>query len=329
MRCIILFIALLFIGCQSPQRDAILGDHLPDMPKMEKVSWSIVDSIDVDKINGDIKSNVLTVDIGIYYPSNFDPTFDKVPLQNIIDGFIFAKNLFAQEAVQLNLLWVKSGAVDPKYFTIRANEIPTNPGTEYVNFYRHRERQPSQLTEQAMQAFNSIVEPDPLNDRTIYLTALQDVYFPFFERVEGERNWIIKSVRTSALSFPPYIYTDALPRNLRGIISLTNLAYTPNKTLVESRKTIAHELGHKLMNVSHEYLNINPEHEIFEEGGLMIYGSGLDIPSGEAGRWHGERLVRSPFLYKLNNLGEKIWNPDFEEGGHYYDPIYENYVIEF
>ena len=27
--------------------------------------------------------------------------------------------------------------------------------------------------------------------------------------------------------------------------------------------------------------------------------------------------------------GNKIWNDDYKESGHYYDPIYDNYVIHF
>ena len=27
--------------------------------------------------------------------------------------------------------------------------------------------------------------------------------------------------------------------------------------------------------------------------------------------------------------GNKIWSGDYKEAGHYYDPIYDNYVIHF
>ena len=91
-----------------------------------------------------------------------------------------------------------------------------------------------------------------------------------------------------------------MPKNLRGVITLTNLS-RPDRL----RRTIAHEIGHKAINVSHEYGDINPQHEIYEEGGLMIYGDGEEIPSGEKGRWHLERLQLSPFVYYFDKNGHK------------------------
>ena len=61
----------------------------------------------------------------------------------------------------------------------------------------------------------------------------------------------------------------------------------------------------------------------------MLYGTGEDIPSGRDGRWHLERLRISPFLYRLGADGSRQWNPDYREGGHYYDPIYGDYVVHF
>ena len=37
----------------------------------------------------------------------------------------------------------------------------------------------------------------------------------------------------------------------------------------------------------------------------MIYGQGEEIPSGEKGRWHLERLLLSPFIYKKMHLVKK------------------------
>ena len=115
-----------------------------------------------------------------------------------------------------------------------------------------------------------------------------------------------------------------MPPALRGVITVSNLSGP-----LRSRRTIAHELGHKVMNVSHEYMETDPGHEIFAEGGLMLYGKGEDIPSGRSGRWHLERLLLSPFLYRLAPDGSKQWNADYKEGGHYYDPIYGDKVVKF
>jgi hypothetical protein len=61
----------------------------------------------------------------------------------------------------------------------------------------------------------------------------------------------------------------------------------------------------------------------------MLYGAGEDIPSGAEGRWHYERLHMSPFVYRLRADGTKQWNPDYKEGGHYYDPLYGDKVVHF
>jgi hypothetical protein len=287
------------------------------------VNWSRIDSIDINEINSDLVKGKPTVDIGIYFPSNLDSTFTKVTFNKMIESFFFAKEIFKPTGVQLNLIFAKTGNINSSYLSIQANEVPGIPDTEYVNLYDNSRRHPSIPTNHAINAFRSIIEEDVNNSRTIYLIALQDVFYPYLTLAEG-RNWMMKTVRTGGLSFPSYSYIDQIPKDLRGIITITNLS-----TEDRYRKTIAHELGHKLINVSHEYNDINPGFEVFAEGGLMLYGSGEDIPTGKEGRWHLERLQLSPYLYKVDDRGNKIWNNDYKEAGHYYDPIYDNYVIHF
>lgn len=287
------------------------------------VNWSRIDSIDINEINSDLVKGKPTVDIGIYFPSNLDSTFTKVTFNKMIESFFFAKEIFKPTGVQLNLIFTKTGNINSSYLSIQANEVPGIPDTEYVNLYDNSRRHPSIPTNHAINAFRSIIEEDINNSRTIYLIALQDVFYPYLTLAEG-RNWMMKTVRTGGLSFPSYSYIDQIPKDLRGIITITNLSREDRY-----RKTIAHELGHKLINVSHEYNDINPGFEVFAEGGLMLYGSGEDIPTGKEGRWHLERLLLSPYLYKVDERGNKIWNNDYKEAGHYYDPIYDNYVIHF
>lgn len=287
------------------------------------VNWSRIDSIDINEINSDLVKGKPTVDIGIYFPSNLDSTFTKVTFNKMIESFFFAKEIFKPTGVQLNLIFAKTGNINSSYLSIQSNEVPGIPDTEYVNLYVNSRRHPSIPTNHAINAFRSVIEEDINNSRTIYLVALQDVFYPYLTLAEG-RNWMMKTVRTGGLSFPSYSYIDQIPKDLRGIITITNLSREDRY-----RKTIAHELGHKLINVSHEYNDINPGFEVFAEGGLMLYGSGEDIPAGKEGRWHLERLLLSPYLYKVDERGNKIWNNDYKEAGHYYDPIYDNYVIHF
>ena len=310
--------ALLLLSAQDRPAYA----HSPE-PAFKPVAWKAVESVDIAAFNRDLVRGKPTMDVAVYLPSNFDPAFNKVTLPKMLDGIRTAKEIYARAGVQINLLWVKTGAIDPRFLAIQANEIPRVPDTEYVNTYESSRRHPSEITAMARDAFQSIVEPDKDNNRTIYLIALQDVIFPFVEPAEG-RNWTIKMVRTGGLSFPSYSYNNTIPPALRGVITITNLS-----TPARARKTIAHEIGHKALNVSHEYRETGPAHEVFAEGGLMLYGDGEDIPFGAAGRWHLERLLLSPYLYRLRSDGSKDWNPDFKEGGHYYDPIYGDKVVHF
>lgn len=315
---LLVIVFLNFTGCIKHS-----NNRIEEGKTENKVIWRIDNTVNVESINSDLEAGKRTIDVGIYFPSNLDTAFKKVTLEKMMESFKAAKEIYQPTDVQLNLLWVKKGVVDPKYFSIQANETPGIPRTEYANMYQHMKRHPAVLTPHARSAFDHIVEPDENNHRTIYLIVLQEVFYPFLDVSEG-RNWMIKSVRTGGMSFPTYSYVKNLPEQFRGVMTITNLS-RPDRL----RSTIAHEIGHKAMNVSHEYMGQDPENEVFAEGGLMLYGQGEDIPSGEKGRWHLERLHLSPFIYRLGSNGSKNWNNDYKEGGHYYDPIYKNKVIHF
>ena len=313
-----------FLRCGSPPAETDQRSVAPDTATaVGKVKWTEVDTIDIPALNADLVQGKPTMDLGVYFPSNFDPDFQKVSLEKLMISIRAAKEIYAPTGVQLNVLWIKTGEIDPKHLAIQANEVPGVPLTEYTNMYEHSRRHPALLTEGAREAFESIIEPQEDSDRTLYLVILQDVFYPFLTVAEG-RNWTMNTVRTGGLSFPTYSYVDQIPRAYRGVITITNLT-RPDRL----RGTIAHEIGHKVMNVSHEYKDISPQHEVYADGGLMLYGDGEDIPSGKEGRWHLERLHLSPFLYTLQADGTKKWNPDYQEGGHYYDPIYGDKVIHF
>ena len=314
-----LLITIVLYGCAQSRA----GMEQPAAVESKNVAWKVVDTVDVAAFNKDLVAGRPTMDVGVYFPSNLDPAFKKVTLERMLQSIQAAKEIFKPAGVQINLLWAKTGEVNPKYLAIQANEVPGVPDTEYVNTYQHMRRHPSELTALARNAFQSMIEPHKDNSRTIYLVALQEVFYPFLEVSDG-RNWTMKTVRTGGLSFPTYSYYNTLPPALRGVITITNLT-RPDRF----RRTVAHEIGHKVMNVSHEYMTTNPAHEVFAEGGLMLYGKGEDIPSGKEGRWHLERLHLSPYLYRLNADGTKSWNEDYKEGGHYYDPIYGDKVIHF
>ena len=138
-----------------------------------------------------------------------------------------------------------------------------------------------------------------------------------FAQKNIDGSWQISNpVPTGALSFPNYLFHDRIPKNLRGVITMQS----------SSGVTLAHELGHKLINVSHEGLSVSPAFSGNNIPGLLGYGNSTTIYGGQSGRWHQERLLLSPFLYKMTN-GAKVYNPDYAVNGAYDDPIYGSYVM--
>lgn len=283
-----------------------------------------VPTIDVDPINGELDPALPTVDVAMYYPNNLDPAHSaKVTVDLLISGFTAAKRIFLEAGVQLKLLWLKSGYLDPALFAVNS----TRPGSElpsgrFANMYVEAERRPAVVSDEALSAFQTIVGEVPNSDRIVHLITLQDVFMDFHEQLDF-RTWQLKTISTGGLSFPGYMYGNTMPRELRGVITITDL--TKEDT---SWKTIAHELGHKLLNVSHEYRETSPQHEVRADGGLMLYGVGTEILSGPEGRYHHERLHVSPYLYTTDSDGAQHYNRDYDSCGFYYDPIYEGISVD-
>ena len=285
--------------------------------------WRTVESVDMGRINAELEAGVPTADVMIHYPDNLDPAHgEKVTLDLMVTGFEKAKPIFAAAGVQLNLAAVRSGPLDPSLFEVQSTaDLQPIPTGRFSGMYRASERHPHRLSPEAEAAFEAIIPRVDNGDRTVHLTVLQDVFMTFAEQLDF-RTWQTKTIATGGLSFPGYMYGSTIPQHLRGVITITDV--TKEMT---SWKTIAHELGHKLMNVSHEYRDVAPQHEVRADGGLMLYGQGTEIPAGRAGRFHRERLHVSPFLYRTID-GVKRWNPDYAEDGFYHDPIYDGISIE-
>lgn len=288
------------------------------------MTWHPVESVDLADINSDLAAGEPTVDVAIYYPSNLDvPHHEKVSVELLEHGFRKAKEVFGEAGVQLKLVAFQTGWLDPRFFavdsTISSEELPS---LRFVNMYRAAERRPSRVSADCLEAFETIIGDAPGNDRIVHLVVLQDVFMTFYEQLDF-RTWQPKTISTGGLSFPGYMYGATMPRHLRGTITITDLVKSE-----DSWKTIAHELGHKLLNVSHEYRDVSPQHEVNADGGLMLYGKGTDILPGPDGRYHYERLHVSPYIYREAEDGSKVWNPDYSEDGFYYDPIYDGISID-
>ena len=293
---------------------------------MTSQQWNTVNLDETEDINSDLIPATATVDVVIHYPDNLDSKHrEKVNPELLIDGFRAAKDVFAAADVQLKLLDFRGGPLDPASFMIRSAKREADlPMGQYSNMYVEAERNPSELTDEAVAVFRKIIGKWEHPERVVHLVVLQAVFMDYFEPVVEGRVYQKQTIETSGLSFPGYMHGDEIPRDLRGVITITNLRRTKH-----SWKTIAHELGHKLMNVSHEHRGVSPAHEVQSDEGLMFYGSGTEIARGPEGRFHYERLHRSPFLYVEDADGNRTYNPDYAGGGFYYDPIYDGVSVVF
>ena len=101
----------------------------------------------------------------------------------------------------------------------------------------------------------------------LHLISLSTVPIPFYEWDGSE--WQLMEVPTGGLSHPLYIYEDRIPDRIRGVITLS---FEYDRFMPRTR-VVAHEIGHKLINVSHEGRTVCPS---FEATGpeLMLYYDG-------------------------------------------------------
>ena len=286
------------------------------------VIYRALKSISPATINHDLKAAVPTVNVAIYLgETDGRPHGYVASPDDLTHSFERAKEIFARAGVQLRLLWAKRAIVPPSWLTVQANDVTGVPSPPEINIYDGFRSARWRLTTEAKNIFEGIIERHPENHRTIYLLYLKQVRMAYYDRTTEARPQI-KSIPTGGLSLPAYLFETRIPRRIRGVITLC-------RQNGKGGRTIAHELGHKLINVSHEYRKISPQFEVRGKGGLMIYGRGTEIPSGKAGRWHKERLLLSPFVYRTKKDGTHQWNADYRESGHYYDPLYADKVVRF
>ncbi len=300
---------------------AVAADDAP-VAESRPVVRRALKSISPATINSDLKVGVPTVDVAIYLGETDGKPHGYVASPGeLAASFERAKEIFAKAGVQLRLLWVKRAIVPASWLVVQANDVTGFPSPPEVNTYVGFRTAGWKLTAAAKNTFEGIIERDAENHRTIYLLYMKQVRMAYYDRaVKGRPR--IKSIPTGGLSLPAYLFEARIPRRIRGVITLC-------RQRGKAGRTIAHELGHKLINVSHEYRTIGPQFEVRGEGGLMIYGRGTEISMGKDGRWHKERLHLSPFIYRTKKDGTRQWNADYRESGHYYDPLYADKVIRF
>lgn len=267
---------------------------------------------DITGMNDTMKDNFHTVDIVIYHSDHLSMSW--AALKN---EFLVADDAFRAAGVQLNLKKAVNVTFPDEWNNQVAWTIPSLPDSgQTVGFYDKYYITKSRITDNIKEAFTDFIYDEPNKDRTVFVLPLSGIEILFSEQNTNGAWQVGGPVATGALSFPGYILHDGISRNLRGVITMQSA----------SGRTLAHELGHKLVNVSHEGLGVSPAFSGNTIPGLLGYGSSVEIYGGQTGRWHQERLLLSPYLYKMNN-GTKTYNPDYEGVGAYDDAIYGNYIM--
>jgi hypothetical protein len=77
-----LIIYIIFISCINKVEEE--ENQKSNLPEIETVKWEIVDTIDIVAFNKDLKVGEPTIDVGVYFPSNFDERFNKVTLARMM-----------------------------------------------------------------------------------------------------------------------------------------------------------------------------------------------------------------------------------------------------
>lgn len=272
----------------------------------------LVRRYDISALRSDPVPERPTVDVVIIHSAQAEVSWPQLR-----EELREAQRIYERYGVHLNLLDALEIRYPIQWDGVPIEYVTREPRGE-LDFYEQLDFVEPKLHPTAEQVLGAFVDHAEHPGRVIYVVTLSDLVVSWFER-EPSGRWVSVSSSTSAVSFPPYMFADRIPERLRGVISLQRSK--------PGRKTMAHELGHKLINVSHEGLSACPRGSGESVPGLMGYGDSKEIFGGREGRWHRERLLRSPFIYRLRD-GEKVWNEDFAAGGRYDDPIYEDLVVE-
>ena len=302
---VLLLIVAFVLGCKKDYKVAVT-----DPPFEHQVKFNY--EYDISGMNDTLRSDFYTVDIVLYHSDHLSMSW--AALKN---EFLKADDAFRAEGVQLNLLKAVNVSFPDEWNNLTAYTLRQLPDSgQTLGFYdKYSEMQPL-VNDTVKNAFTDFIYDEPNQAHTIFIVPLSGVKIIFAEQNTNGSWQLGGPVATGALSFPGYILSDGIPKNLRGCITMQSA----------SGRTLAHELGHKLINVSHEGLGVSPAFSGNTIPGLLGYGNSVEIYGGQAGRWHRERLLLSPYLYKTVN-GSKKYNSDYADAGTYTDAIYGSFTM--
>lgn len=322
-RVYVLAMLLCLVGCSSEPGTNSPSDAAGPIDAGWEGDVTLLETFDTSVYNGELVDGEPTMDIAFYVTEG--GPFEWPDLDRSIRR---AQLIFGEVGVQLRVSAALRIQVpdDWQQLDADASDVPTTPEYLETDLYAHLDELRTRLTQRNESIIRAIVSYFPEQahgvpaGNTIHVLAVNEAPISYYEWTNNE--WVYATAPTGGLSFPPYAYADRIPQHIRGIITLSlDLGWFRADT-----KTLAHEIGHKAINVSHEGVGVCPAFAADGED-LMLYGDGERIPSGAEGRWHQERLQLSPFIYRLEGGTARFVNT-YSEGGVYTDPLYGAYVVD-
>jgi hypothetical protein len=263
---------------------------------------------DVSGLNKGLVPDRLTCDLHFHMTKEGNITWEKV-----VELLPKLREIFEPTGVQFRVASARLIEIPDAWHTHKP-KAGDPPSPDRTAFYA-LPGQMKPLAPATERVFREVIGKEGSGaELSVHFISLRSVQIGWWE-LDAEGKWGFEKAATSACSFPGYSYGRSMPARIRGAITISS------KWI--SSRTLGHELGHKLINVSHEGVGRGPKGEQRGPNDLMIYGSGTRIPSGPSGRFQLQRLQRSPYLYRFVD-GKRRFNPPYREGGHYWDPIYRS-----
>jgi hypothetical protein len=312
------------LACSDPKgqegQAADAGATVADAGREAEVT--VVETLDVAPFNEGLNDNIPTADVAFYITE--DGPLKWGDLAASIDR---AQRIFGAVGVQIRVKSALRIEIPTDWQSLDPDDVslPSTPEFLDTDLYAHLDELQSRPSARNRSIFEAITFyfPDTAGTskaNTVHVITVDEAPIAYYEWSGSE--WTYATDPTGGLSFPPYAYRDRMPEPIRGVITLS---YEQSPIRRETR-TLSHELGHKLINVSHEGVGVCPAFAV-DGPDLMLYGSGENIPAGAEGRWQQERLLLSPFLY-TNTQGTREFPNVFQDGGGYKDPLYGAFVVD-
>ena len=307
-------------GCGDNSEAAADASAPPDAGWENQVV--VLESFDVSAFNAALVDGEPTIDVAFYVTES-----GPIEWGSLRASIERAQRIFAVPGVQLRISSALRIDVPPDWQQLDPDDsaLPTTPSYLETDLYAHIDELQTRLAPRNEAIFEAIISyyPEQANGapaaNTIHVLTIEEAPMAYYDW--NGVQWTRVVTPTGGLSYPPYFYADRIPIGVRGIITMSSNLTGP----FADSKILAHEIGHKVIDVSHEGVGVCPSVEANGED-LMLYGSGERIPSGLEGRWHAERLALSPFLYRLVG-GTAVFASVYQDGGVYDDRLYGDRIV--